>query len=529
MNGPQHQRFTLVAATGPRLELPSGRHTAGTGPGAELQLVGPGIAPVHLVLTVARDRVYCQVRQPELPFTVNGKPSNGDVLRAGDELMVGQTMFRVESASVPEGASEGASGTAELVRPRSEQSTLRSHVEALREGSGSHSLVEQLDLVYRMAQLVRSVHDVASFGRDLLALVVRVVPASRAFLVCFNSSGAFEVIAAHPDLELQGQGPSATILTRVWLDDISLLTTDASQDPRLVHSASITSRAIRTALCAPVRHGEQRLGALYIDSTGHERPPGERELTLLESVASFAGVALSRARLYQDLKQREVHASLLVHDMKNPLASLSTGLELMERGIGDPARSIGLMRQAVEQLDGYISDVLSVAQLEESALRPQRTTQDLEQLRVGLLSRWEARLAQGEAELTVTLIPSRGRYSFDRKMIERVIDNLIENAVQHAPGEAVRVTIESSAAELRVAVVDGGAGVPEALREAIFDKYGRAKGREVGGRGFGLYFCRLAVQVHGGAIWAEGDPGESRFVFTLPAPSLDAAAASTLS
>jgi signal transduction histidine kinase len=60
--------------------------------------------------------------------------------------------------------------------------------------------------------------------------------------------------------------------------------------------------------------------------------------------------------------------------------------------------------------------------------------------------------------------------------------------------------------------------VPEAARLAIFEKFGRASSQGAGGRGFGLYFCRLAVQAHRGRIWVEGQPGDNRFVLELPEP-----------
>ena len=71
-----------------------------------------------------------------------------------------------------------------------------------------------------------------------------------------------------------------------------------------------------------------------------------------------------------------------------------------------------------------------------------------------------------------------------------------------------------------IATPDQGEGVPSELREKIFEKFARADAKNAAGKGFGLYFCRLAVEAHGGKIWVEGGRGDNRFIFMLPGPNL---------
>jgi signal transduction histidine kinase len=114
----------------------------------------------------------------------------------------------------------------------------------------------------------------------------------------------------------------------------------------------------------------------------------------------------------------------------------------------------------------------------------------------------------------------------DRDMILRVIMNLIENAIKHTP-DGGRITIRATWQDdqLLVRVTDTGKGIPEHYLGEIFDKYFRI--RHAGapsGVGLGLAYCRLAVEAHGGRIWAEsgtgGDDGRdgqgATFAFTLP-------------
>jgi two-component system sensor histidine kinase KdpD len=127
----------------------------------------------------------------------------------------------------------------------------------------------------------------------------------------------------------------------------------------------------------------------------------------------------------------------------------------------------------------------------------------------------------------------------DFMQLDRVLSNLIENAVKYSPeGSEIRVTATLAETEVQVAVSDQGCGVPPEERERIFEKFYRVKQRRacpgsaessksgvmdhcppalVGGSGLGLAICRGIVQAHHGRIWIEPPAGGgSRFVFTLP-------------
>ncbi len=107
----------------------------------------------------------------------------------------------------------------------------------------------------------------------------------------------------------------------------------------------------------------------------------------------------------------------------------------------------------------------------------------------------------------------------DENMIQRVLINLLENAVKYTPPEShITVGAAQTGNELCFWVEDTGPGIPQEKRPTIFDKYTRLHGK-VGpkGIGLGLAYCRLAVEGHGGRIWVdEGEQGGARFAFTLP-------------
>jgi signal transduction histidine kinase len=108
----------------------------------------------------------------------------------------------------------------------------------------------------------------------------------------------------------------------------------------------------------------------------------------------------------------------------------------------------------------------------------------------------------------------------DEEKIERVLANLIGNAIKYTPGEGkITVTAEAQDDHIQVNVTDTGPGISPEDRKRIFERFAQVEGSSSRqGFGLGLSFCRLAVEAHGGQIWVESGDDEigSRFSFTLP-------------
>ena len=122
---------------------------------------------------------------------------------------------------------------------------------------------------------------------------------------------------------------------------------------------------------------------------------------------------------------------------------------------------------------------------------------------------------------------TNARVKVQRDLIERVVQNLLSNAVHYTP-ELGNILIESEVDErsksVVVSVSDSGSGIPEEHRQKIFDKFSTVEAKEKRIRnstGLGLTFCKLAVELHGGKIWVEDrNGGGSVFRFTLPIASV---------
>ena len=125
-----------------------------------------------------------------------------------------------------------------------------------------------------------------------------------------------------------------------------------------------------------------------------------------------------------------------------------------------------------------------------------------------------------QQHLEVDIPPGLPALWGDEDMIRRVLINLVENATKFTPMKGhIRIAVSFDGDGVQFCVQDSGLGIPPEALELVFEKFRRLSAENSPkGMGLGLAFCRLAVQAHGGRIWAESEVGKgSRFYFTLPA------------
>jgi signal transduction histidine kinase len=220
--------------------------------------------------------------------------------------------------------------------------------------------------------------------------------------------------------------------------------------------------------------------------------------------------------------QKERLMAFVVHDLKNPVNSMDLHAQLLMRDAGLPetARaSVAQIRSEARQLGRMIMNLLDLSKADEGKLVPKVSQVDLRAL---------VEAVQGEFDVAARArnvsLASRVDGSFvigDEDLLRRALANLVENAIRHSPsGGLVTVTVTAGADATEMRVNDTGAGVPAELRERVFDPFLQVESADrpvnLGGRGLGLAFCRLAIEAHGGRIWVEdGAPGAA-FCVRLP-------------
>ena len=220
--------------------------------------------------------------------------------------------------------------------------------------------------------------------------------------------------------------------------------------------------------------------------------------------------------------QKERLMAFVVHDLKNPVNGIDLHAQVVLRDSELSPRSRASaesIREEVRSLMRLLLNLLDISKGEEGRLAPSLAPVDVTTLVKAVFDAL-AVPARGKAiALESSLEPATLRA--DPDLLRRVVENLLENALRHAPEESVvRVSGGAQANGFEIRVADQGPGVPAELRESIFERFVQveSKDRAVSrsGRGLGLAFCRFAVEAHGGRIWVEDASPGAVFCLRLP-------------
>ncbi len=265
---------------------------------------------------------------------------------------------------------------------------------------------------------------------------------------------------------------------------------------------------------------------------------GVRWLSTTEQQAHFqamltlAELALERLELRNRVQSTELKVqqeslrssilNTLSHDLRTPLAAIiGASSSLLENGDAlaaeDRLRLRGLIYEEARHMQGMVEDLLDLARLEGGSLALSREWQALEEIVGSAVSALRRHLATHRIEVSVP--DDLPLIRCDSVLIKRVLTNLVENAAKYSlPGTRIRLSAHAAPGRVRVVVEDEGIGVPEPLRDVVFQPFVR-HAPTAPGVGLGLTICRRIVEAHQGWIWIEsGEGGGARLVLELPAP-----------
>lgn len=227
-------------------------------------------------------------------------------------------------------------------------------------------------------------------------------------------------------------------------------------------------------------------------------------------------------------RERRNFLAMIAHDMKNPVVAAAGFLYRLASEKAGPTTEkqrsyLDLITAEVDKLQNLVSSLSEFSRHEAGAYQPERIPYDLGK---ALQQRVEMARAQAESrQLEVDLVvPEKGvpTVMADPNMIDRVISNLLDNAVKYTPsGGSVTVAAHETGEGVVIEVSDNGVGIPPEDLPYLFEAFHRVKREpeeeKPEGTGLGLYICRKIVEAHGGTITAESRPGRgATFRFSLP-------------
>ena len=251
-----------------------------------------------------------------------------------------------------------------------------------------------------------------------------------------------------------------------------------------------------------------------------------------DDVVAWAGINLEIDRLKQveeelrelDTRKDEFLATL-AHELRNPLAPLRNGLEVMRLAAANPPtveKARGMMERQLAHMVRLVDDLLDVSRVSRGKIELRREEVELAAMLRSAIETSQPLMADRRHELVVEIPAARVAVDGDMTRLVQVFGNLLNNAAKYTePGGRIELGVEVLGGEVEVAIRDNGIGIPFEMQTRVFDVFtqvDRSLEKAQGGLGIGLSIAKRLVEMHGGSIRvrSDGHGKGSEFVVRLP-------------
>jgi signal transduction histidine kinase len=336
----------------------------------------------------------------------------------------------------------------------------------------------------------------------IAALALRLLPSMRLQLA------ALALLAVL--LPLAGVLASGWVMFAMHTDAEILAVASAAALSALV-TALLLARWIRAPLDR-LRGTTAQLAAGDLTARAGEEGPAE----VVDVARAVNSMADSIERLFEARRELVAWAS---HDLRTPLASMQAMLEAIADGLARPEEYLPSLSDRVRTLSGLVDDLFELARIDAGVLTLHLRAVDPRSVVGSCVRGFEAEARARRISLEAQADSSLPPVLCAPDKVERVLHNLLTNALRHTPADgAIAVVVSPDADAVTFAVEDSGDGLSRETALRMFDQFWREdRSRSSTGSGLGLAIARGLVEAQGGRIWAENRPsGGARVAFTLP-------------
>jgi signal transduction histidine kinase len=396
---------------------------------------------------------------------------------------------------------------AEASHPEARQDPLSSPFLSLVTGADREPLIHAVDEVNREAgDIVFLEGDPGDNMYLILSGKVVIVKGDLDSPTILAYRGAGEIFGEMALLENQPR--SATVIA---LSDLRLMGANSQQFEGLLHDMPSIGRGIMEMLSSRLRSASEAR------STGVMS-----EKRLSQQVSALQS---EKQRLEELQRLRQETSELIIHDLRNPLSAIAMSLKLLDIVLPPEVLQanqgiLSIAQASCERMQRLVEALLEVSTMEAGEAHFDIVTVDLAYM-IQEAVKHASILARRGVTLQAQLPERLPLVLADRDKVERVLVNLLDNALKYTPENgSICIAAKKKGTFVLVSVSDEGPGIPPDERQRIFERFAQIPGKRSQRRGFGLglTYCRLAIERHGGRIWVEpGKGGQgSRFSFTLP-------------
>ncbi|MBN1492851.1 MAG: FHA domain-containing protein [Candidatus Omnitrophica bacterium] len=501
--------------------------------------------------------------------STNGTFVNNDkvahkVLKFGDEIRLGKISLTFMSDSALERA-EGAENISRVtigeagqildgltvqfsVKPDQVKPVTAEEVKA--DPAKLTSAYERLNILYKVNYSIGTVEDMPTVLDKILALVLDITKADRGYILLLDKETK-EPLPQVVHKTKSGSKSSAEIaISRTIIDQVvkrgeALLISDAQDKKNMQVSESIIFHQIRSAMCVPIKHKDEILGILNVDTKSATKAFTQEDLELLSVVSREVGLAIANAQLFDDLKrayeelknrqaalvEAEKIAALgalaggIVHEINNPLTSVISYSELIgknleagklaEENIKNYIKYAGVINKEGQRCHKIAKDLLHLARKKKAETAPNSVNDIAE----AALEVARYHMSKNAIEVIKHLGEDIPKVLVDPNQIQQVFLNMIINAKDSMLEHGGSLTITTKLTDgkwVDTLFTDTGHGIPDDIKQKIFQALFTTKG-EGKGTGLGLSVSSDIVANHGGQILLDSQVGKgTTFTIRLP-------------
>jgi GAF domain-containing protein len=326
-----------------------------------------------------------------------------------------------------------------------------------------------------------------------------------------------------------------SVIGRTVLERKPIQVADVLADPEYAFREVQQKIGFRTVLAVPLLREGHPIGAVVLMRKA-VRPFTDKQIDLVTTFADQAGIAIENVRLFDEIqdKSRQLeeasqHKSQFLanmsHELRTPLNAILGYTELMADGAyGEPSeKMLGILKRLEsngKHLLGLINDVLDLSKIEAGQLVLELSDYSIQDIAQTVRSTLEPLATDKKLAFKVEVASQLPSGRGDGRRLTQVLINLVGNAIKFTDVGEVAIKAEANNGAFHVSVRDTGPGISAADQAKLFQEFQQADNaitRKKGGTGLGLAISKRIIEMHGGKIWVESQPGQgSTFAFTLP-------------